>query len=73
MKSHFTFAKHVTNEVEVEEIVKGRGIQRRWVVKSESNHYFDALYMSAVAGAIRGVALHGKKEIKFIKAPQKTA
>jgi hypothetical protein len=56
-KGHFSYAKHLTNEIEVEEPVKGKGMKRGWKVKSETNHYFDATYMSAVAASMCGVSI----------------
>lgn len=53
---HFTYAKHITAEKEVEEIVKGI-LKRGWVSKSDNNHYLDASYMSNAAAAMCGVKL----------------
>jgi hypothetical protein len=56
-KGHFSYAKHLTNEVEVEEVLKGRGRVRRWKVKSDTQHWLDATYMAAVAGSMCGVSV----------------
>ena len=55
-KAHFSYAKHLTSEVEVEEPIKGV-LKRRWRVKSDTNHYFDASYMSDVAAYMKGIRL----------------
>ncbi|MFZ1932251.1 MAG: terminase gpA endonuclease subunit, partial [Thermoguttaceae bacterium] len=55
-KSHFSYSKHLTAEIEVEEVVKGM-LKRGWKSKSDSNHYFDASYMSDVAASMLGVRL----------------
>lgn len=60
-KSHFSYAKHLTAEVEVEEPVKGV-VVRKWKAKSDTNHYFDASYMSHVAANMKGIRLFGKAE-----------
>lgn len=67
-KRHFSFAKHLTNEVEVEEPIKGKGLKRRWKVKSETNHYFDATYMSAVAASMCGVSIIAGKTVPKVPA-----
>lgn len=55
-KWHMAYAKHLTNEIEVEEIVDGR-LTRKWKSKSDNNHFFDASYMSDVAASMLGVRL----------------
>lgn len=55
-KGHMSYAKHVTSEVEVEDVVRGAMV-RRWKAKSENNHYLDASYMASVAANIKGVRL----------------
>jgi phage terminase large subunit GpA-like protein len=55
-KGHFAYSKHLTAEVEVEEVVKGV-LKRYWKARSDSNHYFDASYMSDVAASMMGVRL----------------
>jgi hypothetical protein len=57
-KKHFSYAKHLTAETEVEEVVKGV-LKRYWKSKSDSNHYLDASYMSDVAATMVGVPLLG--------------
>ena len=53
---HFSYAKHIVAEIEVEEPVKGV-LVRRWHVKSDTNHFLDASYMSDVAANMRGLRL----------------
>lgn len=55
-KGHFTYAKHITAEVEVEEVKDGR-LTRSWKAKRDNNHYLDASYMSDVAANMMGVKL----------------
>lgn len=55
-KSHFSYAKHITAEVEVEEVKKGV-LVREWKAKSDNNHWLDASYMTDVAANICGVKL----------------
>jgi len=42
-----SFGKHLTSERGVEEFMAGRGLVTKWVTESRSNHWLDALYMSA--------------------------
>lgn len=65
-KWHFSYAKHLTNEVEVEDVVKGR-LVRRWKNKSDTNHYFDASYLSDVAASMVGVRLTGQVQAAGIR------
>lgn len=55
-KRHFAFSKHITAEVEVEEIVDGM-LKRYWLAKSDNNHWLDASYMADAAANICGVKL----------------
>lgn len=60
-QGHFAFAKHLTSEVETEDVV--RGVYRRiWRVKPGrvQNHYFDASYLADVAASMLGVRLLGE-------------
>jgi hypothetical protein len=58
-KGHFSYAKHLTAEVETEELIKGV-MKRYWKSKSDTNHYFDASYMTDVAATMLGVPFLGK-------------
>ncbi len=64
-KGHMSYAKHVTAEVEVEDVVKGV-IRRFWRNKSDTNHYLDASYMSDVAANMLGLRMtsgtHAKRK-----------
>ena len=55
-KGHFSYSKHITAEIEIEENGK-----RSFRVKSTTNHYLDASYMADVAGNICGVSLMKQK------------
>lgn len=60
-RDHFGFAKHLTFEIETEDIVRGKMV-RLWKAKSgrAQNHYFDASYLANVAGSITGIRLLGQ-------------
>ena len=58
-KDHHAFARHITNEVEIEEPYKG-GMRRRWKSKSENTHWLDASYYANVAANMEGIRLPGK-------------
>jgi len=57
-KEHFAFARHLTAEIECEDIVRGV-LRRIWKVKTGrvQNHYLDASYMADVAAAMLGIRL----------------
>ncbi len=59
-KRHFTFGKHLTAEVEIEEVDKNKRLVRRFRSKSDLNHYYDASVLADVAGSASGVRLTGK-------------
>lgn len=52
-KSHFSYAHHITSEVEVEDLVRGV-LRRVWKQKGKHNHWLDASYMANVAASIKG-------------------
>ena len=56
-KRHHAYARHITNEVEVEEVIKGT-LKRSWKAKSENVHWFDASYYSDVAANMKGIRLN---------------
>ncbi len=62
-KGHFSFAKHITAEIEIEDPTKNKGMVRRWKVKSNTNHYFDASYMADVAANMCGITLLRKSRL----------
>ena len=55
-KQHHSYARHITNEREVEEPHKG-GLRRVWRARSENTHWLDASYYASVAANIRGIRL----------------
>ena len=59
-KGHTSYAKHVTSEVEVEELIRG-SLKRVWKTKAGrgQNHYFDASYLASVAASMKGISLLG--------------
>jgi hypothetical protein len=62
-KAHHAYARHICNEVEVEEPVKGR-IKRYWKAKSDNTHWLDASYYSDVAANMEGIKLlHGASRV----------
>jgi hypothetical protein len=70
VREHDTFAKHITAEVEVEDIVRGV-LKRVWQKKTgrANNHYLDASYLSDVAAAMLGIRLLGNRQIEQPKRP----
>lgn len=63
-KEHMSFAKHLTAEVEVEELDKSGKLHRYWKVKagSSANHYLDASYLTDVAASMIGIKLFGESK-----------
>jgi hypothetical protein len=64
-KDHFSYAHHLTSELEVDDIVKG--IPRKvWKIRAGrvQNHYLDASYLADVAAAMKGIQLLGPPTIK---------
>jgi phage terminase large subunit GpA-like protein len=55
-KTHHAYAKHLTNEAEVEEPYRGM-VRRVWKSKSANNHWLDASCYANVAANIRGIRL----------------
>lgn len=55
-KSHHAYARHITNEIEIEEPHKGT-LRRLWKAKSENTHWLDASYYSDVAAAMKGISV----------------
>ena len=66
-QKHFAYSKHLTAEVEVEEVVKGI-LQRSWKSKSDNNHYLDASYLCDVAANMAGIRLLGGTGRTAVKA-----
>lgn len=73
-KDHFSFAKHLTAEIETEDIVRGV-LKRLWKVKSGrvQNHYFDASYLADLAAAMKGVRLLGEAKKAISPSDRPTA
>lgn len=57
-KSHHSYARHICNEVEIEEPYNGT-VRRKWKPKSENTHWLDASYYSDVAANIKGIRVVG--------------
>jgi len=55
-KRHFSYAQHLTNEIEIEEPHKGT-LRRRWKSIRDNNHWLDASYYSCVGARIRGITV----------------
>jgi hypothetical protein len=55
---HLSYAHHVCNEKEVEELQKDGTTKRKWKVRGQ-NHWLDASAMSDVAAAKMGISLLG--------------
>lgn len=58
VKEHTSYAKHITAEAEVEEVIRGV-LQKRWRTRAgrSANHYLDASYLCDVGANMRGVYL----------------
>ena len=54
--SHSIYARHVTNEREMDELHKGH-LRRVWKTRSEYNHFLDASVYATVAAQLKGVTL----------------
>lgn len=67
---HLAYSKHITAEIEVEELVKGV-LKRYFKNKSDSNHYLDASYMADVAASMKGIRLvKGRQPVQAIDAAE---
>jgi hypothetical protein len=55
-KRHHAYARHITNEIEVEEVVKGV-LKRSWKAKNDNVHWLDASYYADVAANMKGIRL----------------
>lgn len=53
---HAAYARHVTNEREMDEIHKGH-VRRVWKTRSEYNHFLDASVYATVAAQLKGITL----------------
>jgi hypothetical protein len=65
-KSHHSYARHICNEREVEEMVRGQ-LKRYWKARSDNNHWLDASYYSCVAANMKGVRIDITQTAKPIK------
>ena len=73
-KQHYPYAHHITNEVEVEEVIKGV-LKRFWKPKSDNTHWFDASYYSNVAANMKGIRVGSPSVVtnRQKKAPRSLA
>jgi hypothetical protein len=55
-KSHHSYARHICNESEVEEMSKGT-LRRVFKAKSDNTHWLDASYYADVGASMKGVKL----------------
>ena len=62
-KAHHSYARHICNEVEIEEPHHDT-VRRRWKAKSENTHWLDASYYSDVAANMKGIRLTGPAVLK---------
>lgn len=65
-KSHHSYARHICNEVESEEFIKGK-LVRKFKAKSDNTHWLDASYMSCVASNMKGVRIGMASVAKPVK------
>lgn len=54
---HFSYAKHLTSEKQVEEFVQGQGTVIRFEASSRNNHWLDATMLACVAAHAAGARL----------------
>lgn len=54
-RKHTSYAHHITNEREVEEVIKG--VLKKYWKRKGANHYLDASYMCSVGMAMKGIRL----------------
>lgn len=57
-KNHHAYARHITNEIEIEEPHKGT-LRRVWKAKSDNVHWLDASYYADVAASMKGISIGG--------------
>lgn len=69
-KNHHAYARHITNEAEVEEVERGQ-LRRRWKAKSENTHWLDASYYCDVAANILGVRLQRSAVAVLVETAKK--
>lgn len=67
-KRHFSYAKHLTAEIEVEEVIKGI-LRRHWKQVRDTNHWLDASYLSDVAANMLGISLMARVRRKPEERP----
>lgn len=67
-KWHHSYARHITNEIEVEEVHKG-ALRRTWKAKSENTHWLDASYYADVAASMKGVSIRQASKSVSQQAP----
>jgi phage terminase large subunit GpA-like protein len=56
-RKHTSFAQHIVAEELVSEFKEGKGVKTYWNVVNDNNHWLDATYMAAAAGAAKGIYL----------------
>jgi hypothetical protein len=57
-KQHLSISKHIVAEERVQKFIEGgKGLVTKWVQKSSTNHYLDALALSCAAAGVMGVRL----------------
>ena len=54
---HFSFAKQLTAETQVEQFSATEGVVRRWIAKHRNNHWLDSTSYACVAGHAAGARL----------------
>ena len=70
-RSHHSYAHHIVNEKEVEEVVKG-ALKRYWKATGH-NHWLDASAMSNVGANMTGIRLLGASTDKAKPEPKSLA
>jgi hypothetical protein len=71
-KEHTSYTKHITNEVEVEELQMNRRRFREKAGAGGNTHWLDASYYSDVAASVKGISiLKPKPQVVTVAKPKK--
>lgn len=54
-KEHHSYSQHIIAEEWQELFVEGKGLQRKWEVKSKNNHWLDATALACCAADVMGI------------------
>ena len=63
-REHLKLAKHFTAERETDEFLPHKGMVKKWIRESRSNHWLDAGYNACAAGHLAGFRLPGTAAVE---------